>query len=140
MVNLSIQTVQDEIQSLRDKAREMEVALDQRRLEMDNEAKKLNVELTKSDDEAAAALQEAERMAKLRLQKTKELHELKQQLKLQAAASRSQRKGQIAQPSKSPHSETNPPYYGVRERSCRFDHRIPKATQPQNPQNQAFKK
>lgn len=88
MVNLSIQTVQDEIQSLRDKAREMEAALDQRRLEMDNEAKKLNVELTKSDDEAAAALQEAERMTKLRLQKTKELHELKQQLKLQAAVGR----------------------------------------------------
>ena len=85
MVNLSIQTVQDEIQSLRDKAREMEAALDQRRLEMDNEAKKLNVELTKSDDDAAAALQEAERMTKMRLQKTKELQELKQQLKLQAA-------------------------------------------------------
>ena len=88
MVNLSIQTVQDEIQSLRDKAREMEAALDQRRLEMDNEAKKLNVELTKSDDDAAAALQEAERMTKMRLQKTKELQELKQQLKLQAAVGR----------------------------------------------------
>ena len=83
-----MQTVQDEIQSLRDKAREMEEALDQRRLEMDNEAKKLNVELTKSDDDAAAAVKEAERMTKLRLQKTKELQELKQQLKLQAAVGR----------------------------------------------------
>ena len=85
MVNLSLQTVQDEIQSLRDKTKEMEAALDQRRLEMGNEAKKLNVELTKSDDNAAAAVKEAERMKKLRLQKTKELQELKQQLKLQAA-------------------------------------------------------
>ena len=85
MVNLSIQTVQDEIQSLRDKTKEMEAALDQRRLEMGNEAKKLNVELTKSDDNAAAAVKEAGRMKKLRLQKTKELQELKQQLKLQAA-------------------------------------------------------
>ena len=85
MVNLSLQTVQDEIQSLRDKTKEMEAALDQRRLEMGNEAKKLNVELTKSDDNAAAAVKEAGRMKKLRLQKTKELQELKQQLKLQAA-------------------------------------------------------
>ena len=85
MVNLSLQTVQDEIQSLRDKTKEMEAALDQRRLEMGNEAKKLNVELTKSDDNAATAVKEAERMKKLRLQKTKELQELKQQLKLQVA-------------------------------------------------------
>ena len=88
VVNLSLQTVKDEIRSLRDKAREMEEALDQRRLKMDNEAKKLNVELIKSDDDAAAALKEAERMTKLRLQKTKELQELKQQLKLQAAVGR----------------------------------------------------
>lgn len=62
MVNLSIQTAKDEIQSLRDKAIEMEAALDQRRLEMDTE-------LTKSDDNAAAAVKEAERMTKLRLQR-----------------------------------------------------------------------
>ena len=84
MVNLSIQTAKDEIQSLRDKAIEMEAALDQRRLEMDTE-------LTKSDDNAAAAVKEAERMTKLRLQKTKELQELTQQLKLQAVQRHVQR-------------------------------------------------
>lgn len=88
MVNLSIQTVQDEIQSLKYKARKMEEALDQRRLEMENEAKELDAELTKSDDDAAAAVKEAERMTKLRLQKTKDLQELKQQHKLQDAVQR----------------------------------------------------
>ena len=101
MVNLSLQTVQDEIQSLRDKTKEMEAALDQRRLEMGNEAKKLNVELTKSDDNAAAAVKEAERMKKLRLQKTKELQELKQQLKLQAAVGRRGQRYHIQKKSRS---------------------------------------
>ena len=88
MVNLSIQTVQDEIQSLRDKAREMEEALDQRRRDMADEAKKIDDELTKSDDDAAAAVKGAERTTQMRLQKTKELQELKQQLKLRAAVGR----------------------------------------------------
>ena len=66
----------------------MEEALDQRRLEMENEAKELDAELTKSDDDAAAAVKEAERMTKLRLQKTKDLQELKQQHKLQDAVQR----------------------------------------------------
>ena len=91
MVNLSIQTVEDEIQSLKDKAREMEEALDLRRLGMENEAKMLAAELTKSDDDAAAAIKEAERMTKLRIQKTGELHELKRQLKLQTIERRVQR-------------------------------------------------
>ena len=91
MVNVSIQAVEDEIQSLKDKAREMEEALDQRRLDMENEAKMLDAELTKSDDDAAAAIKEAERMTNLRIRKTGELQELKRQLRLQAIERRVQR-------------------------------------------------
>lgn len=91
MVNLSIQTMEDEIQSFKDKAREMEEALDQRRLEMENEVKMLDAELSKSDDDAAAAIKEAERMTNLRIRKTGELQELKRQLRLQAIERRVQR-------------------------------------------------
>jgi hypothetical protein len=72
-VNLAIQVVKDEIKILQDKARDMEEVLNRRRLEMEQEAEALDSRLNESDDVAAAALKEAEKTAKLRLQKTQDL-------------------------------------------------------------------
>jgi predicted nucleic acid-binding Zn-ribbon protein len=81
-VNLAIQVVKDEVKCLQDKARGMEEALHRRRLEMEQEAEALDSRLNESDDVAAAAVKEAEKMAKLRLQKTQELQELKRELQV----------------------------------------------------------
>ena len=81
-VNLAIQVVKDEIKILQDKARDMEEVLNRRRLEMEQEAEALDSRLNESDDVAAAALKEAEKTAKLRLQKTQDLQELKRELQV----------------------------------------------------------
>ena len=81
-VNLAIQVVKDEVKCLQDKARGMEEALHRRRLEMEQEAEALDSRLNESDDVVAAAVKEAEKMAKLRLQKTQELQELKRELQV----------------------------------------------------------
>ena len=81
-VNLAIQVVKDEIKILQVKARDMEEVLNRRRLEMEQEAEALDSRLNESDDVAAAALKEAEKTAKLRLQKTQDLQELKRELQV----------------------------------------------------------
>ena len=49
---------------------------------MEQEAEALDSRLDESDDVAAAALKEAEKTAKLRLQKTQDLQELKRELQV----------------------------------------------------------
>lgn len=79
IANMSIQTVTDEIQSVKERAREIEETSQQRCLKMEEKAKQLGAELIKSEDDTSAAVKEAERMTALRLKKTRDLLELKRQ-------------------------------------------------------------